>query len=344
MSQLESSERSGTPGARVDLLMEVRDALGQLRNRLTHQVSASAVVEMRREIDALVARIEHDLGSSAAEGARARFEQALALQPAFERVIRTWGEFRSVAGLEAARDILADSDNFKGWEDRWGALFDVAWLRRTTLEMAPRSAGWVTRPRASDTGGLGRPRIDRADQVLALDLRYAAAMPLAQIAELLNLSPAAVQIRLSEFEDSVLEAAAADVIKRQVPEGWRLLPLGSERRSDELVLVRQQGQAKTEISLRIIPVWTERELGAGRPRSANRMVASRPARRRLKIWVLVFSDGPRVRFLPEGRLRARMAAGDVTVPDLVEVAQESGMDVLADAVREASNVEGGPNA
>ncbi len=249
------------------------------------------------------------------------------LDQAFKRIARSWSTVLSNAGRAAAEELLRGADVYAGWQEYWGKLQQHAWKERDKiLEQADVEPSLSRgQPAASGPEGLG----------LALDLRYVAKRSIAEIGSYLNLSPAAVQGRITEFEQRVVTSLVQEAIERQVPTGWRLVHERALRsfEPDRFVL-REIGKPNPRsIMLEVLPVWGERESTAGRPRSLLRRQIGIQSRPLLRIWAVADVDSGDVLFVPESAMALLIGAGDVPPKRLVEHARDVGSAILGDAVQ-----------
>jgi hypothetical protein len=290
-------------------------------------------IEIERVIDRLQDVLQHQSRSASAFEA---FDRLRPVDRAMDHAMELWRVIRTDTGRAAAEEILRTADTFGGWQKRWGDMAEAAWKRRNQLETAVERES--DQPAQALLRG-ARPRRSRGDLLLELDLRHGAGLPLAQIADMLNISPAAVQIGVRDFEDAVFSGLAREVIERQVPPGWRLVARAASQRDGGLMLRSVShiaAQSVLNLQLPIIPIWDgSRESSAGRPRSHSPGLTRSSGAGVHQIWVVVFAEGPRVLFVPD--VVHEQIPGMVTDADptfLAIIAQERGLNVLADAVEQ----------
>jgi hypothetical protein len=242
-------------------------------------------------------------------------------------------------GEAAAIEIISSLDLYAAWLDSWGnGLIEKAWSRRAEVEQESASvrSQYLNQPVRSEEqrlvvrSDLWRRSGSGSDNlILVLDLRYGANLPLSQIAELLGLSTAAIQMRINAFEGSVVEETAREAIERQVPPGW-VLSESHRRDQSDFILRRTPRQPGTpDILLEVKQFRVDRE-AAGRPRKTGylRRVGRGPS-----ILVIVFFEDARVLFVPMSQAtRDRELALDSS-QHLSEIAQTHGFTVLDDAIK-----------
>jgi hypothetical protein len=160
-------------------------------------------------------------------------------------------------------------------------------------------------------------------------------LPLVQIGGLVGLSPAAVQLRIFDFEDAVLREFGHEAIERQVPEGWRLVSHGeglSSVHSSRRLLLRRAGGGVSEVVVTLVPIKDDRDASAGRPRSVARLELDRERGRGIAVWAVVMEAGPEVMFVPSNAVTIDELRGE----SLIAVARKHGLRVLADAIEAAA--------
>jgi hypothetical protein len=320
----------------------LRDQLGSLRAHLldVHPLLAGrqgqdGTIELRIEIERVIDRLQDVLQhQSRSVSALDAFDALRPADRAMDHAMQLWREIRTATGRAAAEEILRTADTFGGWQKRWGDMAEAAWKRRNQLQTAVERES--DQPSQAILRG-ARPRRSRGDLLLELDLRHGAGLSLAQIADMLSISPAAVQIGVRDFEDAVFADLAREVIERQVPPGWRLAAGGGPMRDSGFVLrnvSHAPGTAVLNLQLTVVPIWDgSREASTGRPRSSSLARAGATGGRFHQIWVVVFSEGPRVLFVPDVLQAQIPGMGNDADPTLLAlIAQERGLNVLADAV------------
>lgn len=309
-------------------LGEIRDSLLQLRRALDEAPGGLDVAVLRQELGQLISRVEAELSRDEGTNALERYERVRLLEPGFDSLHRKWSELRDSVAAEAADALRNGLDLEAGWAQRWGPLFEVAWAAREAARIGSVSDGKARTER----------RVPVGDPSLVYDLRYGGGMPYVQVADLVGLSPAAVQLRISEFEEGVLREFGRQAVERQVPEGWRIAGGRDAQRSRGVrhLMLRRAGAGAAEILISLVPVRDDRETSVGRPRSAGRIDVAAARFAGPIVWAVILESGPEVRFLPS----SAVGAEDQERQSFASLARSHGHAVLADAI--ASAMQGGP--
>ncbi len=309
-------------------LREIFAGLSRLQEHLASVPKQGEMEAINQELTDLLRRFRREvLDVLDVEAPAQTFARLQPLDQSFKRITRAWSTLLSNVGRAVAEEILRDADVYAGWQERWGKLQQYAWQEREKIVVQADVEPIISRGQSAVSGAevLG----------LALDLRYVANRSIAEIGGYLNLSPAAVQNRIAEFEQRVVTSLVQENIERQVPTGWRL---GHERglrsfEADRFIL-REIGKPNPRsIVLEILPVWGERESTAGRPRSLLRGRVGTQSRTLLRIWVVTDVDSGEVKFVPESAMGSLLNIGDVVPMQLIQHAREVGFAILGDAVQ-----------
>jgi hypothetical protein len=338
----------GASDNRIDaVLKEIYSRLLDLRSLLAREVTPESLSAVRRDVDSLIEQFEREVLRTASDNSAIRlFESLRSADEVLDQINRQWYEIRSVVGFAAARELLRDADIYAGWQAKFASLIEQAWQHRRIVEGDRASSSsyaetnWLPPLSHVDRsrGKFASLRSDADILPVILDLRYVLNLPLARIAELLNLSIGGVQADIVEFEDGLLASVAREAIDRQVPEGWQIMssPFGPAGML-HLTLRRVSAPSgpRLMIALDILPVWENRDIAAGRPRSSLRAAYARQSSRSARIWVVVFSGGPRIVFVPDSVVRGDGEPGVVTPNQVIAAAESGGLPVLADAIKVA---------
>lgn len=305
-------------------LLELRDVLAQ------PGINANLEV-LRRDIDRLIGTVEAELGREIPATAYQRYERLKTIEPAFDSLNRKWSELRDEVAAHAAEELRGGLNLESGWKERWGPLFNVAWELRRTARPASTAARTRVRDSARPLGLPSDRRRPASDPSIVLDLRYAGGLALAQIGDLVGLSPAAVQLRVFEFEDAVLREFGRQAVERQVPEGWRIASRQEGPDSDRHarhILLRRAGGGPAEILVTLIPVKDDRDASVGRPRGLMRIDFPRETSRGATVWAVVLEAGPEVWFVPADVV----GSDELQAQSVTAIARAHGLGVLADAM------------
>ena len=330
-----AEQRDKLEGFHQDLL--------EIRERLAMAGDAPSLSELQRDLDRLIERFEQEvLGKLAETSALRRFERLQPFNTSLQRLVRQWQEIHVAMGEAAAIELISGHDLYATWLENWGnGLIEKAWSKRAEVEQESTPMHSEKR-RAIVRSDLWRRSGPGSDNlILVLDLRYGANLPLSQIAELLGLSTAAIQLRINMFEGGVVEETAREAIERQVPPGWRL-SAGHRRDQSDFILRRTPRQSGTpDIVLQVKQYRDDRDT-AGRPRKIGNL---RRVGRGPNILVIVFFEDGRIVFVPMSRVALDQEFTPETSQHLLEMAHTYGFNVLDDAIKAEmtglSSLEGG---
>lgn len=305
----------------VERVQELKDALFRLLEHIDKLETSTGIdlLVLRVDVETIIGRFDRIDQVSSSLGAVQTFDRLITLDSAFRTLEKRWTDIRRRTGLEAAEEILAASDLYARWSRKWALATEQAWAMRKRWEARSERAELRT-----------GTNMDLASLVIMLDLRYAADLPMTRIGEMINISSSAVQARVAQFEAQVAEAIAVSAIQSAVPAGWRMMP---QSRDAGILLEDDCGGT---VSIEIVHTRQDRDGSGGRPREAAAML-NRLARG-VRIWAVVFVDGPKILYMPQRRLMAyargtQMAR--VPMERIIRLAPELGYDDLGEAVKEA---------
>jgi hypothetical protein len=267
------------------------------------------------------------------------FKHVRQLEEPFRRLDMEWTELRGTAGIMAAEAIRSRFDVEAGWRREWDDLFSIAWDLRSKMECdeALGSTDWQIELTRRMYQPEYVPRYVALRDCLALDLRYGVGRALSEIADYVSMSTATVQMRIADFESTVLATVAGDAIERQLPKGWELVdrrPRPSVGAPAYNLLRARDGRTDVpRIALDLLTTRGERETTAGRPRSIGRPLRAREINQATaRIWVVVFSSGPRVVFVPQQMLLTSVPPTEISAAHIFEVARIAGVEQLDKAI------------
>lgn len=326
-------------------LEQVLAALTHLRAAVDNPSASGLDVELlRTEIGQLITVVESEIRGENPETAYERYLRLQdVIEPAFESLRREWSSLRASLAAEAAKEYRGRFDLEAGWRNRWGPLYNVAWTLRAELEREISDPRFRTGSPNRQVGHQTDRRGSAAAYALALDLRYVGKLPLplTQIAGLVGLSTAAVQMRIAGFEDEVLQRFGRQEIANQLPAGWREVAprhrTAGARLTTEVVVVRNDEGSK-QVVIALLPVKDESDVSAGRPRGSQAFFALWKGRQ-APIWAVIFEAGPEVRFVPVNAV----PDGVLEKLSLADLAKDYGRGMLAEVLEAIPTGQGGSN-
>jgi hypothetical protein len=324
-------------------LQQLISDLYRVQRQLAHGPGDVDIESLGHTLGRLIGQLEQVAPMTGATATVHRqFEQLRLLASSFEEVDRRWTDIRRRVGEQAAHERLKSLDVSGGWQRRWGELGDFAWSEREERWRA--GSAREDSLASTSPSPWGRGRFGPESLRLMLDLRYAADLPLAEIASYFSVSPAFAQMRIAEFEQFVAERFARMEIEREVPDGWTLTENRGSRLGADVELIRDDSKTpKDRIGVDFLVIWDEKRQsgGGGRSRSASRHARRRAVTQQPLIFAMVFPERALVRYATSYPYADKdgLYAELLAVDPLTDERSEVGYSSLGEAIDELRQVQ-----